>query len=142
MSEDAAADHAEGTVTQDVATDTVQAAGQGRRGLVAHSAGPLADGALSAVLRSTQNAVAALGPEVRVEAVIQGPGVALLADDSGFGDAISTAVASGVRVLACGNSLRSAGVPAERLLPGIDVVPAAIAHLVERQWEGWAYVRL
>ncbi|AOT05392.1 hypothetical protein ASPU41_06475 [Arthrobacter sp. U41] len=100
------------------------------------------DGALAGVLRSSQNAVAALGPEVPVEAVIQGPGVALLAEGSGFGEAISTAVAGGVRVLACGNSLRSAGVPAERLLPGVGMVPAAIAHLARRQWDGWAYVRL
>ncbi|WP_231941188.1 DsrE family protein [Arthrobacter sp. U41] len=115
---------------------------QARRGLVAHAVGSLPDGALAGVLRSSQNAVAALGPEVPVEAVIQGPGVALLAEGSGFGEAISTAVAGGVRVLACGNSLRSAGVPAERLLPGVGMVPAAIAHLARRQWDGWAYVRL
>lgn len=116
--------------------------GHGRRGLVAHSAGPLPDGALAGVLRSSQNAVAALGPEVPVEAVIQGPGVALLAQGSGSGEAIAGAVAGGVRVLACGNSLRSAGVSAEGLQPGVETVPAAIAYLAERQWEGWAYVRL
>ena len=92
--------------------------GQGRRGLVAHSAGPLPDGALAGVLRSSQNVVAALGPAVPVEAVIQGPAVALLAEGSGCGEAVARAVAGGVRVLACGNSLRSAGVPAEGLLPG------------------------
>lgn len=116
--------------------------GARRRGLVAHSAGPLPEDVLAGVLRSSQNAVAALGPEVPVEAVIQGPGVARLAQGSGSGDAVSAAVADGVRVLACGNSLRSAGVPAEGLLPGVEVVPAAIAHLAERQWDGWAYVRL
>lgn len=115
---------------------------QDQRGLVAHAAGPLPDGALAGVLRSSQNAVAALGPAVPVEAVIQGPGVALLAEGSGSSDAISSAVASGVRVLVCGNSLRSAGVPAESLLPDVDVVPAAIAHLAQRQWDGWAYIRL
>jgi intracellular sulfur oxidation DsrE/DsrF family protein len=113
-----------------------------RRGIVAHSAGPLHDGALAGVLRSSQNAVAALGPEVSVEAVIQGPGVVHLAEGSGSGEVISGAVASGVRVLACGNSLRSAGVPAEGLLPGVEMVPAAIAHLAQRQWDGWAYIRL
>lgn len=113
-----------------------------RTGLVAHSAGPLPDGALAGLLRSCRNAVAALGPKVPVEAVIQGPGVALLAEGSGSAEAVSAALAAGVRVLACGNSLASAGVPAEGLLPGVGVVPAAIAHLAERQWAGWAYVRL
>lgn len=117
-------------------------AGQSPRGLVAHAAGPLPDGALAGVLRSTRNAVAALGPDVLMEAVIQGPGVVHLAQGSESDEDIGAAIASGVRVLACGNSLRSAGVPAEDLLPGVEVVPAAIAHLAERQWSGWAYIRL
>ncbi|MDI3240869.1 DsrE family protein [Arthrobacter sp. AL08] len=137
-----AADHDAGHAVDNGGGPPEERAGGGRRGLVAHAAGPLPDGALAGVLRSSQNAVAALGPEVPVEAVIQGPGVAQLAEGSAFGEAISTAVAGGVRVLACGNSLRSAGVPAERLLPGVDIVPAAIAHLAERQWDGWAYIRL
>lgn len=132
---------AENTI-ENVETLPLERAGQGRRGLVAHSSGPLADGALAGVLRSSLNAVAALGPEVPIEAVIQGPGVAHLVEGAGFGEAISPAIAGGVRILACGNSLRSAGVTAERLLPGIEIVPAAIAHLAERQWDGWAYIRL
>ena len=141
MSEFAAENRAEGAA-ESGGSRPAERPGQGWRGLVAHSAGPLPDGALAGVLRSSQNAVAALGPKVPVEAVIQGPGVALLAQGSGSGEAIAGAVAGGVRVLACGNSLRSAGVPADGLLPGVETVPAAIAHLAERQWEGWAYVRL
>jgi len=141
MSEFAAENRAEGAA-ESGGSRPAEGPGQGRRGLVAHSAGPLPDGALAGVLRSCQNAVAALGSNVPVEAVIQGPGVALLAEGSGCGEAIASAVAGGVRVLACGNSLRSAGVPAEGLLPGVEIVPAAIAHLAERQWDGWAYVRL
>lgn len=142
MSEYAAVNDAAGTIAKDVGTDPKDRAGKSRRGLVTHSAGRLSDGALSGVLRSSQNAVASLGPEVPVEAIIQGPGVALLVKGSGSAEVISTAVASGVRVLACGNSLRSAGVPTDGLLPGVEVVPAAIVHLAERQWDGWAYVRL
>ncbi len=116
--------------------------GADKRGLMAHAAGPLTDGALAGVLRSGRNAVEALGPGFPVEAVVQGPGVALLAEGSESAADVAAAVASGVRVLACGNSLRSADVPAESLLPGVGVVPAAIAHLAQRQWDGWAYVRL
>ena len=139
---DVAADNRSGGAAENGRPRPADHPDPGRPGLVAHSAGPLPDGALAGALRSSQNAVAALGPKVPVEAVFQGPGVALLAEGSACGDAISSAVASGVRVLACGNSLRSAGVPAEGLLPGIGIVPAAIAHLAKRQWEGWAYVRL
>ena len=137
-----AADNPAGGAAEDSGSRPEERPTQDRRGLVAHSAGPLQDGALEGVLRSSQNAIAALGPKVPVEAVIQGPGMSRLAADSGSGEAMAGALASGVRVLACGNSLRSAGVPAESLLPGVDTVPAAIAHLAERQWDGWAYVRL
>lgn len=117
-------------------------AGQRPVGLVVHGAGPMQSGTLEGVLRSCRNAVEALGPEIPVEAVIQGPGVALLAAGAESGGAVEAAIASGVQVLACGNSLRSAGLSEGGLLPGIDVVPAAIAHLARRQWEGWAYVRI
>lgn len=141
MSELAAENEPRGSAENDLSRPG-EPAGPGPCGLVAHGAGPLPDGALAGVLRSSQNAVDALGPGVPVEAVIQGPGVAQLAEDSEHRAAVSAALAHGVRVLACGNSLRSAGLPAERLLPGVGVVPAAIAHLARRQWDGWAYVRL
>lgn len=137
MSEFSARDHAE-----DALGPGPSRPGPRRPGVVAHSAGPLPDGALGGVLRSSRNAVAALGPDVPVEAVIQGPGVARLAKGAGSEEAISAAVADGVGVLACGNSLRSAGVSAADLLPGVEIVPAAIAHVAERQWGGWAYIRL
>lgn len=141
MSELSAENEPRGSVENDLSRPG-EPAGEGPRGLVAHGAGPLPDGALAGVLRSSQNAVDALGPGVPVEAVIQGPGVALLAEDSEHRAEVLAALTHGVRVLACGNSLRSADLPAERLLPGVGVVPAAIAHLARRQWDGWAYVRL
>lgn len=116
--------------------------GEHQYGLLVHGTGPLQSGMLEGVLRSSRNAVEALGPESRVEAVIQGPGVAMLAAGSDSGAAIAEAASAGISILACGNSLRSAGIDATDLVPGVSVVPAAIAHLARRQWDGWAYVRL
>nr|WP_254679017.1 hypothetical protein [Arthrobacter sp. 24S4-2] len=45
-------------------------------------------------------------------------------------------------MLACGNSLRSVELTPGQLLPGVGSVPAAVARLATRQWEGWAYIRL
>lgn len=111
-------------------------------GLLVHSAGPAESAGLAGVLRSAANAVAALAPGVPVEVVVQGPGVALLATGSTLGEPISEALGQGIRILACGNSLRSVELTPGQLLPGVGSVPAAIAHLATRQWEGWAYVRL
>ncbi|NVM96750.1 hypothetical protein G6034_17940 [Arthrobacter sp. AETb3-4] len=97
---------------------------------------------MSAALRSAANAVAALAAGVPVEVVVQGPGVSLLAAGSTLEESVSEVLAQGIRILACGNSLRSVGLEPGELSAGVGSVPAAIAHLATRQWEGWAYVRL
>lgn len=112
------------------------------RGLLVHSAGPAESAGISAALRSAANAVAALVPGVPVEVVVQGPGVGLLTAGSTLEEPVSEALARGIRILACWNSLRSVGLTPEQLSSGVGSVPAAIAHLATRQWEGWAYVRL
>ncbi|WP_255771665.1 DsrE family protein [Pseudarthrobacter sulfonivorans] len=112
------------------------------RGLLIHAAGPLEPDALAGILRSAANARAALGVAAAIEVVVQGPGVRLLAAGSALDEALGDARQLGVHLLACGNSLRSAGLEDNDLAPGIGTVPAAIAHLARRQWEGWAYARL
>jgi len=44
--------------------------------------------------------------------------------------------------VACANSLRAVGIAAEDLTAGVGTVPAAVTHLAQRQWAGWAYVRV
>ena len=112
------------------------------RGLVVHVAGPAEGAGLAAALRSAVNAVAALAAGVPVEVVVQGPGVGLLATGSTLGGSISEALGQGIRIQACGNSLRSVELTPGRSCPGVSSVPAAIAYLATRQWEGWAYIRL
>lgn len=108
------------------------------RGLLIHSAGPLEQDALAGILRRASNARAALTPGTGIEVVVQGPGVKLLATNS----PATSARHLDVSILACGNSMRSAGLEEKGLAPGIDMVPAAISHLAQRQWDGWAYARL
>lgn len=119
-----------------------QAGNGGERGLLIHSAGPLEQDALAGILRSAANARAALGQGSGIEVVIQGPGVKLLAKSTSASDAIANAAQLDVGILACGNSMRSAGMEDKDLAPGVGMVPAAIAHLAERQWGGWAYARI
>jgi len=47
-----------------------------------------------------------------------------------------------VKFLVCQNTLNGRQLQVEQLLPRIEVVPAAIYHLVKRQQvDGWAYIR-
>ncbi|BAS07622.1 hypothetical protein AHiyo4_10440 [Arthrobacter sp. Hiyo4] len=112
------------------------------KGLLIHGAGPAMPGMFAGALRSATNASAALPSETVVELVVQGPGVAMLATGSEVAEAIADVLDRGVRILACENSMRSAGVELHQLLPGVGHVPAAVAHLARRQWEGWAYIRM
>ena len=117
-------------------------AANGTPGLLIHAAGPLDQEALLGVLRSASNARAALAPGTAIEVLVQGPGVRMLAKGSPVSEAINQAWKTDVRLLACGNSMLSAGLDGDDLAAGVASVPAAIAHLATRQWSNWAYARL
>lgn len=90
-------------------------------------------------LRNVANLLADVG-SAQVELVFNGPAIAALTTTSPLFEELA-AVAPGVRVLACRNSMAGAGLHKADLVPSAEVVPAGISHLVRRQHEGWAYVR-
>lgn len=98
---------------------------------------------LTTPARIAANARTELGPRAEIELVAQGAVVAALtsrAPDSG--ELVAGLEASDVAVVACRNSLASAGLSADDLLEGVGSVAAAVAHLAERQRDGWSYVRV
>lgn len=123
-------------------TETGDRPGDVRPGLVIHGFGPDSGTWLSGVLRSAGNSRRALGPERRLEVVVQGFGVRLLRAGLGDQSALDGALLEDIHVLACRNSMIHASVQADELHRGVETVDAAVAHLARRQWEGWAYVRL
>jgi intracellular sulfur oxidation DsrE/DsrF family protein len=48
---------------------------------------------------------------------------------------------AGVALSACGNALRGQGVPAEDLLPGVEVVPSGVGELARLQAAGYGYIK-
>ena len=110
------------------------------KGLLLHVSG--ADAAqIQAGIRVALNARAQL-PDITLELVVQGLCVSFLAAGSSLEPELATLGGGRVPVLACGNSMRSAGLEADELPGGVSVVPAAVAHLAARQFTGWAYVRV
>lgn len=95
----------------------------------------------AAVLRNVVNLLRALGPNTPVEVVTHGPGLALATGETGLGPSVVQVQQLGVVVCACANTLQSRKLTKEALLPGVTVVPSGVAHLVERQRQGWAYLR-
>jgi intracellular sulfur oxidation DsrE/DsrF family protein len=98
---------------------------------------------VAAALRSAQCAAAELGSDVAIHVVAQGPAVRALADDSTLSDVLGvTPHDPRVVILACQNSLRSAGLTTADLRADVQHIPSAVAYLAERQWKGSAYVRV
>ena len=46
-----------------------------------------------------------------------------------------------IRFCACGNALRNLEIPADALLPFVEVVPAGVVEIAERQHAGYAYIK-
>ncbi|WP_343746167.1 DsrE family protein [Chitinophaga sp.] len=65
----------------------------------------------------------------------------LLTADNPFADKVKELHARSVRWLICRNTINGRQLNTDQLLPFVEVVPAAVAHLVERQAAGWSYIR-
>lgn len=78
---------------------------------------------------------------MEVEIVAYGPGLKMLRNDSPVSAGLEEARKDGVKLLACGNTMRATHTTREDLNWLVDVVPAGIVEIMQRQSEGYAYVR-
>lgn len=83
-----------------------------------------------------------LGPEnITLELVVYDQAMGMVKDDSLVAEKVADALAAGVRIVACMNSMNAQGLKKEDMLPGIHYVQAGIVELIKLQSEGWAYIR-
>jgi len=88
------------------------------------------------------NAIDGLGADhADIELVVYGPGIAMLKKDSPVADKLAAALARGVRIAACQNSMRGYGLADADLVKGTTPVPSGVVELIRRQHAGYAYVR-
>jgi len=82
------------------------------------------------------------GPDkTDIEIVAYGPGLNMLKFDSQVANRIQEAQAAGVKVVACGNTMKAQKVNKEDLVPGVDVVKAGVLEIGDKQQKGWSYIR-
>jgi intracellular sulfur oxidation DsrE/DsrF family protein len=82
------------------------------------------------------------GPEnIRIEMVVYDQAMGMLKDDSLVAEKVSDALADGVKIVACMNSMKAQGLKKDDMLNGIDYVQAGIVELIKLQAAGWAYIR-
>jgi len=76
-----------------------------------------------------------------IEIVAYGPGIGMLKFDSEVSGRIAEALKSGVKVVACENTMRNAKISRADMMNGIDYVGAGVVELMNKQREGYAYIR-
>jgi intracellular sulfur oxidation DsrE/DsrF family protein len=89
-------------------------------------------------LNNARNLQADLGAaNVEIELVAYGPGIGMLKADSVVGEALG----SGVKVAACENTMHGQKLAKADMLSGISYVGAGVVEIMQRQQQGWAYLR-
>lgn len=88
-------------------------------------------------------AAAADDDDVRpVDVVVNGAALDLVLAGSDFHHQVTELADGGIiGFSACANTMTARGVHAADLHPAARIVTAAVVHLAQRQWAGWAYLR-
>ena len=93
-------------------------------------------------LNNVKNVQQALGKDkVDVELVVYGPGIGMLKMESKVGNRVNAAVKDGVKVVACENTMHNLKLTKDDMLGSIGYVPGGVIELMQKQKEGYAYIR-
>jgi intracellular sulfur oxidation DsrE/DsrF family protein len=93
-------------------------------------------------LNNARNLQTDLGAaNVEIEIVAYGPGLGMLKKDSAVATRVDEALISGVKVVACENTMRAQKLTQPDMLPSIGYVAAGVVEIMQRQQQGWSYLR-
>lgn len=93
-------------------------------------------------LNNAHNLQTALGADaVDIEIVVYGPGIGMLEVGSPVAPRITAALASGTKVVACENTMKGHKLTPADMLQGIGYVPSGVVELMQKEQQGYAYIR-
>jgi intracellular sulfur oxidation DsrE/DsrF family protein len=93
------------------------------------------------LMRQLRNMLEA-APTMKLEVVCHGPGMDLLMSDrSMVADKVKHFSERGIVFLACENTIAERKLDRGKIIPEAGFVKAGIIHIVERQEEGWSYIK-
>lgn len=78
---------------------------------------------------------------IDVEVVVWGPGIHMLKMDSPVGNRVEELVDQGIRIVACQTTMHDLKLTPQDMLPKAGYVPGGVVELMQKQQQGWAYVR-
>ena len=93
-------------------------------------------------LNNAKNVQQELGAgKVDIEIVAYGPGIGMLKAEAPTANRITEAVQSGIKVVACENTMTTQKLTKADMHAAIGYAPSGVVEIMKRQGEGWAYVR-
>jgi intracellular sulfur oxidation DsrE/DsrF family protein len=93
-------------------------------------------------LNNARNLQSDLGAaNVEIEIVAYGPGIAMLKSESIVGNRVGDALGAGVKIVACENTMQAQKLVKADMLDRIGYVGAGVVEIMQRQQQGWAYLR-
>ena len=93
-------------------------------------------------LNNVRNVQADLGAgNVDIEVVAYGPGIGMLLAGSAVSPRVEEALAAGVKVVACENTMKGQKLARKDMADGIGYVQAGVVELIQKQQQGYAYLR-
>lgn len=93
------------------------------------------------VLANLNNVQEELGGKAEISVVVIGPGLGMLKLDALTANGVQDAMATGVRFVACGNSMQSMKLTKDDMIDGIDYARAGYVEIMRLQKRGHAYIR-
>jgi len=79
--------------------------------------------------------------KVELEIVAFGPGINMLKADAEVANRVTEAVESGIQVLACQNTMRNQKLSKQDMNAQVGYGPAGVVEIMQRQLQGYAYLR-
>ena len=93
-------------------------------------------------LNNAENVQQALGKgNVTVEIVAYGPGIGMLESESKVADRLAQALDNSVVLDACEVTMHKQKLDKSDMYGGISYVPAGVVHIMQREQQGWQYIR-
>jgi uncharacterized protein len=93
-------------------------------------------------LNNAKNVQQELGADkVEIEIVAYGPGIGMLKADATISNRVNDATKSGIKVVACENTMINQKLTKADMNANISYVPAGVVELMRLHSEGWAYIR-
>ena len=78
---------------------------------------------------------------VVIDIVAYGPAIDMLRIESEVGPGVDEAIKSGINFVACENTMNGLHITPMDMLPDIKYTRTGVAYLIEKQTQGYAYIR-